>query len=124
MIKLKKSVLELVNKAKKEINNLTVEECIRLHPYENNLFIDLRDIREIEKSEWVLRDRNVPRGILEFRVDLKSPYHKDFFNKNFHFTFYCTFVWRCMLATRATNEIGLLNTVQYLRRIYSMVIVK
>ena len=69
MIKLKKSVLELVNEAKKEINNLTVEECIRLHPYENNLFIDLRDIREIEKPGHVLRARNVQRGMLEFRVD-------------------------------------------------------
>ena len=69
MIKLKKSVLELVNEAKKEINNLTVEECIRLHPDEYNLFIDLRDIREIKKSGRVLRASNVPRGILEFWID-------------------------------------------------------
>ena len=69
MIKLKKSVLKLVNEAKKEINNLTVEECIRLHPDEYNLFIDLRYIREIEKSGRVLKASNVPRGMLEFRVN-------------------------------------------------------
>ena len=56
-------------KQKKEIYNLTVEECIKLHPDENNLFIDLRDIRGIEKPGQVLRARNVQRGMLEFRVD-------------------------------------------------------
>ena len=56
-------------KQKKEINNLTVEECIKLHLDENNLLIDLRDIRKIEKPGQVLRARNVQRGMLEFRVD-------------------------------------------------------
>ena len=69
MIKLKKSFLEIVNEAKKEINNLTVEEYIQIHPDKNNLFIDFRDIREIEKSGRVLRASNVPRGMLEFWID-------------------------------------------------------
>ena len=110
MIKLKNSVNDLVEKAKETIRNLTVEEAIVLHKDKNNLFIDLRDIREITKSGRILGAKHVPRGMLEFWIDPNSPYHKEFFNQNFHFIFYCASGWRSALSTEAANNIGLLNT--------------
>jgi len=110
MIKLKNSVKDLIVKAKKSIRNLTAEEAIKLHVDKNNLFIDLRDIREITKSGRILGAKHVPRGMLEFWIDPNSPYHKEFFNQNFHFIFYCASGWRSALSTEAANNIGLLNT--------------
>ena len=110
MIKLKNSVKDLIVKAKKSIRNLTVEEAIKLHVDKNNLFIDLRDIREISKSGRILGAKHVPRGMLEFWIDPNSPYHKDFFNHDFHFIFYCASDWRSALSTETANNIGLLNT--------------
>ena len=110
MIKLKNSVNDLIIKAKKSIRNLTVEEAIKLHVDKNNLFIDLRDIREISKSGRILGAKHVPRGMLEFWIDPNSPYHKEFFNQNFHFIFYCASDWRSALSTETANNIGLLNT--------------
>ena len=76
----------------------------------NNLFIDVRDIREIQKSGRILGAKHVPRCMLEFWIDPESPYHKQFFNHDYHFIFYCAADWRSALATLSANEIGLLNT--------------
>ena len=41
MIKLKNSVMKLVENAKKQINNLEVCDAIKIHPKKTNLFIDV-----------------------------------------------------------------------------------
>ena len=109
MIQIKNSVLELVENAKSKINNLSVENAIQMHSDKNNLFIDLRDIREISNSGRILNAKHVPRGMLEFWIDPNSPYYKKFFNENYHFIFYCASGWRSALATETANDMGLLN---------------
>ena len=110
MIKIKTSAIKLVENAKIQINNLEVSEAIKMHSKKTNLFIDVRDIREIQKYGRILGAKHVPRCMLEFWIDPKSPYHKKFFNGNYHFIFYCASDWRSALATLSANEIGLLNT--------------
>ena len=51
--------------------------------------------------------RHVPRGLLEFWIDPKSPYHKPFFAADRTFVFYCAISWRSALATRAAQDMGL-----------------
>ena len=114
MIKLKNSVNDLIIKAKKSIRHLTAEEAVKLHVDKNNLFIDLRDIREIQKSGRILGAKHVPRCMLEFWIDPNSPYHKTFFNDDVRFIFYCASDWRSALATQTANNIGLLNTAHLL----------
>ena len=110
MIKLKNSVFKLVEKAKKDINQIKTEDAIKTHSNKLNMFIDIRDIREIKKNGRILGAKHVPRGMLEFWIDPNSPYHKKFFSENFNFIFYCASDWRSALATLAANNIGLLNT--------------
>ena len=102
--------MKLVKNAKKQINNLEVDDAIEMHSNTSNLFIDVRDIREIQKTGRILGAKHVPRCMLEFWIDPKSPYHKTFFDKDYHFVFYCASDWRSALATLTANEIGLLNT--------------
>ena len=110
MINLKNSVLDLVESAKKQINNLDPSDALKIHGDKTNLFIDIRDIREIQKSGRILGAKHVPRCMLEFWIDPKSPYHKTFFNNDVRFIFYCASDWRSALATQTANHIGLLNT--------------
>ena len=110
MIKIKTSVLKLVESAKKQIRNLEVSDAIKIHSNKTNLFIDVRDIREIQKSGRIFGAKHVPRCMLEFWIDPESPYHKKFFNDNYHFIFYCASDWRSALATLSAMKIGLLNT--------------
>ncbi len=110
MINLKNSVLDLVESAKKQINNLDPSDALKIHGDKTNLFIDIRDIREIQKSGRILGAKHVPRCMLEFWIDPRSPYHKKFFNDDVCFIFYCASDWRSALATQTANHIGLLNT--------------
>ena len=114
MINLKNSALDLVERAKKEINNIDPSDAIKFHDDKINLFIDIRDIREIQKSGRILGAKHVPRCMLEFWIDPKSPYHKPFFNDDVRFIFYCASDWRSALATQTANNIGLLNTAHLL----------
>ena len=109
MITLKNSVQSLVHKAKKKINNIDIKNALKLLSNKQFLFIDIRDIREIQKSGRILGAKHVPRGMLEFWIDPSSPYHKEFFNDDLNFIFYCASDWRSALATETANKIGLLN---------------
>ena len=61
MIKIKTSVMKLVESAKKQIYNLEVSDAIKMHSNKTNLFIDVRDIREIKKSGRIFGAKHVPR---------------------------------------------------------------
>ncbi|MDH3230915.1 MAG: rhodanese-like domain-containing protein [Alphaproteobacteria bacterium] len=102
-----RSVEELVAEASKEIRTLSVEEAMDLHGREDVLFVDLRDVRELAKTGRIPGARHVPRGLLEFWIDPKSPYHKPFFAADRTFVFYCAVSWRSALATKAAQEMGL-----------------
>jgi rhodanese-related sulfurtransferase len=114
VINLKNSVLDLVESAKKEINKIDTSDALKFHNDKTNLFIDVRDIREIQKSGRIFGAKHVPRCMLEFWIDPKSPYHKKIFNDDVRFIFYCASDWRSALATQTANNIGLLNTAYLL----------
>ena len=111
MITLKNSVQSLVNKAKKKINNIDIKDALKLHSNKQFLFIDIRDIREIQKSGRILGAKHVPRGMLEFWVDPESPYHKKKLDLSKVFILYCASAWRSALATKTLIEMGLDKTL-------------
>ena len=52
----------------------------------------------------------VPHGMLVFRINPNSIYHKILLNKIIHFIFYCVTRLKSALLPKAAKEIGLLNT--------------
>ena len=73
------------------------------------MFVDLRDIRELKKSGKIPKSFSCPRGMLEFWIDTESPYHKEIFNQEKTFVFYCASGWRSALSTKTASEMGLEN---------------
>ena len=106
---LTKSSKNLVNEAKKQISNLTAKEALILHQDKRYLFIDLRDIRELEKTGKISKAKHVPRGMLEFWIDPESPYYKPYFSDNHKYVFYCASGWRSALSTLTVKQMGLKN---------------
>lgn len=102
-----KSSKSLVKEALNYIKVIGTKEALILHKKKKVTFIDLRDIRELNKTGKILDAKHVPRGMLEFWIDPKSPYHKDFFNLNDIYVFYCASGWRSALATKTALEMGL-----------------
>ncbi|WP_340151140.1 rhodanese-like domain-containing protein [uncultured Sneathiella sp.] len=106
---MKKSVKQLVKEANGEIETLSVEEARALYGQENVTFVDIRDIRELEREGQVPGAVHAPRGMLEFWVDPESPYHRDLFANGNRFVFFCAAGWRSALATKSVQDMGLPN---------------
>jgi len=82
--KITKGIKELLEVANKETETLSVEEVINFLNDDNYLIIDVRDYREIKREGKIPGAFSCPRGMLEFWIDPKSPYHKDIFTFNFY----------------------------------------
>ena len=104
---MKKGYKELIDEANQQIETCMVEEARKLHDDPNVLFVDLRDVRELEREGMIPGAMHAPRGMLEFWVDPDSPYHKPVFASGKRFVFYCQSGWRSALATKAVQEMGL-----------------
>ena len=108
-MELKKGVKELVTEAMEIVETLPTDAAIARHNDEDVVFVDIRDVRELEREGMIQGAFHAPRGMLEFWVDPKSPYHKDIFASGKSFVFYCQSAWRSALATKAVLEMGLPN---------------
>lgn len=106
---MKKSVKQLVKEANSLVETVSVEKALEMHKDEGVTFVDIRDIRELERDGQIPGAIHAPRGMLEFWVDPESPYHKDLFASDNKFVFFCAAGWRSALATRTVLEMGLTN---------------
>lgn len=102
-----RSVEDLVTEAASKIRTLSIEEARAMLGRDDVQFIDVRDVRELAESGRIPGARHVPRGLLEFWIDPKSPYHKEFFAEDKTFVFYCAVDWRSALCTRVAQDMGL-----------------
>lgn len=106
-MKTKVGYKQLLEEAEKNIITLEVEEALALFKEGKARFMDLRDIREIERDGYVPGSFHCPRGMLEFWIDQESPYHKPIFSEPHYFIFYCAGGWRSALATQTAQMMGL-----------------
>jgi rhodanese-related sulfurtransferase len=104
---MKKTVKSMVDDAMSVITTYSVEEAQELHGRDDVQFVDLRDVRELEREGIIPGAFHAPRGMLEFWVDPDSPYHKPLFAQDKQFVLFCAMGWRSALATRTLQEMGL-----------------
>jgi rhodanese-related sulfurtransferase len=106
-MKLRKGFRQLVDEAKARITTIGLPEARERLGREDVVFVDLRDIRELEREGMIPGAFHCPRGMLEFWIDPESPYHKDVFSSGKQFVFYCNGAWRSALATDVAKQMGL-----------------
>lgn len=102
----------MVEEATAEIENVPVEEALKLVGDDRVLFVDIRDVRELDREGMIPGACHAPRGMLEFWVDPESPYHKEVFASDRKFIFYCAAAARSALATKALQDMGLAPVAQ------------
>ena len=102
-----KSAKMLVDEANTIVDTISVEEAQNILDDNNYIFVDIRDFRELKREGKIPRAFSCPRGMLEFWIDPNSPYHKDIFNQNKTYIFYCASAWRSALAGKISIEMGL-----------------
>lgn len=104
---IKVSVKQLVQDAKKVIEEISAEDAIAMQDNDDVVIVDIRDIRELKREGKIPGSFHCPRGMLEFWVDPASPYHKDVFSQDKKFVFHCASGWRSALATEIAQRMGL-----------------
>ncbi len=108
----RKGFQQMVNEAKSRIKTISLEEAKGRLGSDRVVFVDLRDVRELEREGMIPGAFHCPRGMLEFWVDPDSPYHKDVFASDKEFVFYCNGAWRSALATDVAQQMGLEAVVE------------
>jgi rhodanese-related sulfurtransferase len=105
--KIVKGYRQLVDGALAEIRTLNAAEAKALHGRGDVQFVDLRDIRELQREGRMPGALHCPRGMLEFWIDPASPYHRKEFAADKTFVFFCAAGWRSALAAKAAQDMGL-----------------
>jgi rhodanese-related sulfurtransferase len=97
----------LVAAAERAIETLPVAAALALHGDDDVVFVDLRDIRELNREGRVPGAFHCPRGMLEFWIDPESKYHKPVFAQDKRFVFFCAAGQRSALAAETAQRMGL-----------------
>ena len=79
----------MLEAAESEIETLSPAEAGRLVGNDGVQFVDIRDVRELQREGKVPAAFHATRGMLEFWIDPDSPYYKDVFGSGKKFVFYC-----------------------------------
>jgi rhodanese-related sulfurtransferase len=108
----RKGFRQMVDEAKSRITTISLEEAQARLGREDVVFVDLRDVRELEREGMVPGAFHCPRGMLEFWLDPDSPYHKEVFAADKEFVFYCNGAWRSALAADVAQQMGLERVVE------------
>jgi rhodanese-related sulfurtransferase len=102
-----KGFRQMVDEAKSRIKTISLEEARARLGKDDVVFVDLRDVRELERDGLIPGAFHCPRGMLEFWIDPDSPYHKEVFASGKEFVFYCNGAWRSALAADVAQQMGL-----------------
>lgn len=107
MSNITKGIYQLVEEANKIVDEISVSKALDLYQQDGIQFVDIRDIRELDREGRIPGAYHCPRGMLEFWVDPESPYAKSIFQKDLTFVLFCAGGLRSALAGRAIVEMGL-----------------
>jgi rhodanese-related sulfurtransferase len=104
---MRKGYQQLIAEASAKIRTLSLDEASRKLADPNVVFVDVRDVRELEREGMIPGAFHAPRGMLEFWVDPQSPYYKEVFGSGKEFVLYCQSGWRSSLAAATLQDMGL-----------------
>jgi len=108
---LKKGIKDLIAEAEKKSKGITPEAAKAKLDDPDTVFVDLRDVRELERDGMIPGAFHAPRGMLEFWVDPDSPYYKPVFAPGKTLILYCAADWRGVLSAATLTEMGVENVL-------------
>lgn len=106
MLTLNTSTAEMVKSARARIKEIQTKDAIAMVGDPKVVIVDIRDVRERQRSGYIPGSFHCPRGMLEFWVDPQSPYFKEIFNEDKTFIFHCASGWRSALSVATLQDMG------------------
>jgi rhodanese-related sulfurtransferase len=106
-----KRLRQILSEAEAVITQISVTDARNLLDDPDTLFVDLRDVREIERVGGIQGAHCCARGLLEFAMDPESPYFREVFTQYKNYIFYCDNGLRSTLAAQLAMQFGLQNVL-------------
>lgn len=103
---LKTTSAQMVAAARAGIDEIETKDLIAMQDDPDVVVVDLRDVRERQRSGYIPGSFHAPRGMIEFWVDPESPYFKEVFGEDKRFVFHCASGWRSALTTATLQDMG------------------
>ena len=101
-----KTAQSLVDAAMLLVTTRSLDEARALHGRDDVVFVDVRDVRELEREGVIPGAVHAARGLLEFWFDPSSPYHREVFAQEKEYVLFCAAGWRSALSARTLMEMG------------------
>ncbi|MDG2113022.1 MAG: rhodanese-like domain-containing protein [Actinomycetota bacterium] len=106
-------IMQRAEEALAEVDRLTAEEAVERQGEGGLVFVDVRDIREVEQSDTIEGSHHAPRGMIEFWFDPQSPYHREIYgDPDKTYVLFCNGDPRSALSAKALKDIGIANVAQ------------
>lgn len=106
MAKLTKTSAQMVAEARAVIEEVEAEDLISVLGDPDVVVVDIRDVRERQRSGFIPGSVHAPRGMVEFWVDPDGPYFKEVFGQEKRFIFHCASGWRSALTVATLKGMG------------------
>ena len=100
------SYKQLISEANSVIVTILASEALGKLNDPDVLFVDVRDLPELERDGKIPNAIHASRGMLEFHADPDSPYHKSVFSLQRQILLYCASGGRSALAAQRLQEMG------------------
>ena len=102
-----KSSKTLVKEALEQIKTISPDLALKKSNNNECNLIDIRDIRELQKEGRIDNSLHIPRGMLEFWLDLESVYFKEGkLDLNKEMVLFCAGGLRSALSAKSLHEMG------------------
>lgn len=107
MTALKVSSAQIVQDARARIDEIETPDLIAMLDDPDIVVVDIRDVRERQRSGFIPGSFHAPRGMIEFWVDPDSPYYKDIFGQDGKkYVFHCASGWRSAITVATLQDMG------------------
>lgn len=107
MTKLRKTAADMVAEARARIDEIETDDLLARLGDPDLVIVDIRDVRERQRTGYIPGSVHAPRGMIEFWVDPDSPYHKPVFAEpGKTFVFHCASGWRSALTVATLQDMG------------------
>jgi len=104
---LKISSAKMVESARARIEEIETKDMISMVSDPDVVIVDIRDVRERQRSGFIPGSFHAPRGMIEFWVDPQSPYFKEIFaQENKKYVFHCASGWRSAITVATLQDMG------------------
>ena len=106
-------IMKMAEEALAGLDTISCEDALARKNDGDLVFVDVRDIREVEKSDTIEGSHHAPRGMIEFWFDPESPYFREIYgDKDKTYVLFCNGNPRSALSAKALKDMGITNVAQ------------